>query len=918
MRLGRQLGILLVFSLALAFVLPSALAAEIDAELYNQLAKNSQVSVIIEYKNPSDIRTAGATIKSLESDTVFSATVSSSKLQQLRQDPNVKAIYYDYPVRTNLDVSAGKVNATQVWDLQFNSQNISGQDQSVCVIDTGINYTHPALGACAAIGGGCKVLDGIDYANNDADPMDDNGHGSHVAGIIASTDGTYRGIAPDAGLIAIKSLNSGGTGYSSNVTAGINWCINNKDDYNITSIVMSLSAYHPNGTEKTFHDYCDAEPSSLIPAINDAVGAGILVAVSSGNSAESGSIGLPACATNSTSVGATDDQDNRAAYSNVASILDLFAPGSSIHSVSFDDGGFTDMSGTSMAAPHVAAAAALLQQYEKLESATALTPQQIENALKNTGIVVQVSSLNFSRIDIRGALNFIDDTAPGSIYDFVMDSWTAGSVYFYWTDPNDTDLVHAQIFLDGEPYANTTNQEYEITGLQADTTYEILVYAVDGGGNKAEGIGENVTTASDTEAPVITLNSPANATNISEGAVIDLGITDNGTINFVSYYVNDGDNITLTNPWDISTSGWTAGLKTINVLAIDAGNNTDIDVFEFTVTNELPVIGTIKPNATTVTNTIDFNATVSDTDGQTDISNVEFFALNNSNWVLIGNDTTAIVDMYNVSFNSNLIIDGITTLRVNASDDDGTVTQDVSVTINNVNDAPLTTVTVPNGGETVTGNYAVNWTASDPENSTLTYDVYYYVQGSGTQTAICSDITAKTCLWPSTNVTNGAGYRINVTTTDGVNWISDSSNSNFTVTNGGGSSSSSSTTSSDDSLSAGSGPAPAAETSEEVVSAATQDTTAAENSQVVSDSDSGFNLGSLTGAFSLENIRANPKTAAVVIGGLAAVGAAAAFIIKGGSLGNMPNFEMPKFETPSSESNSTRHSRHSKPKKHRR
>ena len=145
MRLGRQLGILLVFSLALAFVLPSALAAEIDAELYNQLAKNSQVSVIIEYKNPSDIRTAGATIKSLESDTVFSATVSSSKLQQLRQDPNVKAIYYDYPVRTNLDVSAGIVNATQVWDLQFNSQNIRGQDQSVCVIDTGIKLQIPYL-----------------------------------------------------------------------------------------------------------------------------------------------------------------------------------------------------------------------------------------------------------------------------------------------------------------------------------------------------------------------------------------------------------------------------------------------------------------------------------------------------------------------------------------------------------------------------------------------------------------------------------------------------------------------------------------------------------------------------------------------------------------------------------------------------
>src|SRR3989338_2117223 len=532
----RGIGNLLILTLALAILLPSALAAEIDDEIFNQLRGNSEVPIIIEYyegvTSPqlavANTRIGISNVQPLNSNKFVSADANQNSIAILKSNPNIKMIYYDYPVKANLDNSATLVNVTSVWPMQINGQNLTGIGQTVCVIDTGINYTHPALGGC--LGDNCKVLGGYDYYNDDADPMDDQGHGSHVAGIIASTNGTYRGIAPDAGLIAIKSLDSEGQGISSDVISGINWCINNKDDYNITSIVMSLSTYYPNYTEKTFSNYCDAEPSSMIPAINDAVGAGILVAVSSGNSAESGSIGLPACATNSTSVGATDDQDNRAAYSNVASILDLFAPGSSIHSVSFDDGGFIDKSGTSMAAPHVAAAAALLQQYEKLESATALTPQQIENALKNTGIVVQVSSINFSRIDIRGALNFIDDTAPESVYDFVMDSWTVGSVYFYWTYPADTDLVHAQIFLDGEPYANTTNQEYEITGLQADTTYEILVYTVDGGGNKDEGIGENVTTASDTEAPVITLNSPANATNISEGAVIDLGITDNGTI----------------------------------------------------------------------------------------------------------------------------------------------------------------------------------------------------------------------------------------------------------------------------------------------------------------------------------------------------------------------------------------------------
>ena len=88
----RGIGNLLILTLALAILLPSALAAEIDSEIYTQLGQNSQVSIIIEYKNPSDIKISGVDIKSLESDTVFSATVSSSKLQQLRQDPNVKAI----------------------------------------------------------------------------------------------------------------------------------------------------------------------------------------------------------------------------------------------------------------------------------------------------------------------------------------------------------------------------------------------------------------------------------------------------------------------------------------------------------------------------------------------------------------------------------------------------------------------------------------------------------------------------------------------------------------------------------------------------------------------------------------------------------------------------------------------------------
>lgn len=90
-----------------------------------------------------------------------------------------------------LDKSAPLINATTVW----NNLNYTGKDKTVCVIDSGINWTHPDFGGC--IGAGCKVLGGYDYVSDDTSPMDDNHHGTHVAG-IAAAKGTINGTAPDA------------------------------------------------------------------------------------------------------------------------------------------------------------------------------------------------------------------------------------------------------------------------------------------------------------------------------------------------------------------------------------------------------------------------------------------------------------------------------------------------------------------------------------------------------------------------------------------------------------------------------------------------------------------------------------------------------------------------------------------------
>src|SRR5438128_695221 len=104
-------------------------------------------------------------------------------------------------------------------DKVFANYTYKGDGYSVAVIDTGIDYRHPALGC-----GWCKrVIAGWDFVNNDADPMDDNGHGTHVAGIIGSSDANYPGIAPHINLIALKVLDASGSGSFGAVEDALNW-----------------------------------------------------------------------------------------------------------------------------------------------------------------------------------------------------------------------------------------------------------------------------------------------------------------------------------------------------------------------------------------------------------------------------------------------------------------------------------------------------------------------------------------------------------------------------------------------------------------------------------------------------------------------------------------------------------------------
>ena len=229
----------------------------------------------------------------------MAAEIPASRLEALANNPNIELIMSDKPVKAFLTESVPLINADDVWTNIKAGVNITGKGQTVCVIDTGVDYNHPDLGG--GIGVEYKVLGGYDYVNSDSDPMDDYGHGTHVAGIIAA-NGTLKGVAPDANIIAYKALDSSGIGSSSAVIAGIDWCVNNAATYNITIISMSLGG-------DRYNSYCDneADETGFRDSINAAVGNNITVLVATGNDADNTSISSPACIQNATRVGATYD-----------------------------------------------------------------------------------------------------------------------------------------------------------------------------------------------------------------------------------------------------------------------------------------------------------------------------------------------------------------------------------------------------------------------------------------------------------------------------------------------------------------------------------------------------------------------------------------------------------------------------------
>ena len=351
----------------------------------------------------------------------FSGTSKKEDIELLRNDKRVNYIAPDEKVAANLLQSRAVINATTVQ----NNLNLSGSSVGFCHLDTGVNYNHVNI-AHAYVGG-------YDIINNDPDPMDDNGHGTSTAGVVVSNHSLFKGIAPNANLVSVKVLDAAGFGTTSGVAAGINWCLANKNLYNISVISMSLGTlqtYTP-ATNPGFYD------SALQTVYNN----NIVSVASVGNSGVTNGLTYPGISPYVVSVGATYDvnlgtlmwtfgtfncTDNNiyanmvTCFSNRASFLDLMAPGALISTTSLS-GGLASNVGTSFAAPHVTGTIALMAQRNRN-----LLPSQFENILKSTGLQVydNTTGLNFSRVNAWNAvlsmpyLSKTGSLAPNSIINF--------------------------------------------------------------------------------------------------------------------------------------------------------------------------------------------------------------------------------------------------------------------------------------------------------------------------------------------------------------------------------------------------------------------------------------------------------------------------------------------------------------------
>ena len=357
--------------------------------------------------------------------------VDAGELEALAAQTEITSIEEDRIAMPTLAESVPLIGGTAAW-----SSGYTGAGQTVAILDTGVDKTHPflagkvvseacystnyaAAGASSLCPGGVAQSTASDAGLNCDPAISGCAHGTHVAGIAAGKGASFSGVAKDASIIAIKvftrfdsTTNCGSAtpcigAYTSDINLGLERVYLLRNTYSIAAVNMSLG-----GGGYSDQASCDAASSSTKTAIDNLRSVNIATVISSGNDSSINKISSPGCISSAVSVGATTKTDVVASYSNSANFLNLLAPGSSINS-SIPGSAYAIYSGTSMATPHVVGSWALLKQQNPN-----ITVTDALNLLSTTGIQITDAKNGIAkpRIRIDAALNVAQNTPPTLSY----------------------------------------------------------------------------------------------------------------------------------------------------------------------------------------------------------------------------------------------------------------------------------------------------------------------------------------------------------------------------------------------------------------------------------------------------------------------------------------------------------------------